>query len=175
MGEVGPTVCRATSASCHIAQQRILLRREAAARIRLRNALLDASLGHWAGHENTFSKGTQEPGLTAEINGYVVDWPRSPSVPTVLPRRAYGRMAETSPNHHWAMDRHLIAPCPDSTRAAGVWQVNTWCLDDRIDEQRELVGLADKPVIPPTDKQLYPALESLRWRQAHQATTCVLP
>jgi predicted restriction endonuclease len=28
------------------------------------------------------------------------------------------------PNHHWAMDRHLIAPCPDSKRRAGIWRVN---------------------------------------------------
>src|SRR6185436_18906803 len=28
------------------------------------------------------------------------------------------------PNHHWAMDRHLIAPVPDDKKRAGVWQVN---------------------------------------------------
>ena len=27
------------------------------------------------------------------------------------------------PNHHWAMDRHLIAPCPDDKRRAGVWRI----------------------------------------------------
>ena len=75
------------------------------------------------------------------------------------------------PNHHWAMDRHLIAPCPDTTRKAGVWQVNTKRLDDRIEGQRELVALADKPVIPPADKQFYPAMESLRWRQEHLTVT----
>lgn len=31
------------------------------------------------------------------------------------------------PNHHWAMDRHLIAPCPDTKRRAGVWRVNGEC------------------------------------------------
>jgi putative restriction endonuclease len=76
------------------------------------------------------------------------------------------------PNHHWAMDRYLIAPCPDSTRKAGVWQVDTRRLDDRIEGQRELVALADKPVIPQADRQFYPAPESLRWREEHLATTC---
>src|SRR5262249_18372826 len=46
------------------------------------------------------------------------------------------------PNHHWAMDRHLIAPCPDMKRLAGVWRVNEARLEDRIEGQRELVALA---------------------------------
>jgi putative restriction endonuclease len=71
------------------------------------------------------------------------------------------------PNHHWAMDRHLISPCPDTARKAGVWRVNTRRLDDRIEGQRELVALADKPVIPPADRAFYPAPESLRWREEH--------
>jgi putative restriction endonuclease len=75
------------------------------------------------------------------------------------------------PNHHWAMDRYLIAPCPDTTRKAGIWRVNTRCLDDRIEGQRELVALADKPVIPSADKQFYPAPESLRWREEHLTAT----
>jgi putative restriction endonuclease len=69
------------------------------------------------------------------------------------------------PNHHWAMDRHLIAPCPDRRRPAGVWRVNTGRLDDRIEGQRDLVGLATKPVIPPYEAKYYPSAESLRWRE----------
>jgi putative restriction endonuclease len=76
------------------------------------------------------------------------------------------------PNHHWAMDRHLIAPCPDTRRKAGVWRVNPTRLDDRIDGQRDLVALADRPVIPPGEEKYYPALESLRWREEHLATAC---
>ena len=76
------------------------------------------------------------------------------------------------PNHHWAMDRHLIAPCPDSKRRAGMWRVNDQCLDDRIEGQRDLVALAGKPVIPPSEEKFYPALESLRWREEHLVTTC---
>lgn len=43
------------------------------------------------------------------------------------------------PNHHWAMDRHLIAPVPDKKKLAGIWRVNEQRLDDRIEGQRDLV------------------------------------
>jgi putative restriction endonuclease len=71
------------------------------------------------------------------------------------------------PNHHWAMDRHLIAPCPDKRRRAGIWRVNVKRLDDRIEGQRDLVALADKEVIPPAERKYYPAEDGLRWRQEH--------
>ena len=58
------------------------------------------------------------------------------------------------PNHHWAMDRHLIAPCPDTKRLAGVWRVNEERLDDRIEGQRDLVALANRPVIPPGEGEI---------------------
>ncbi len=74
------------------------------------------------------------------------------------------------PNHHWAMDRHLIAPCPDSKRLAGVWRVNGERLDDRIEGQRDLVALANRPVIPPSEEKFYPAIECLRWREQHLVT-----
>ncbi len=75
------------------------------------------------------------------------------------------------PNHHWAMDRHLIAPCPDAKERAGVWKVNSqWRrLDERIEGQRELVALSGKPVIPPSEEKFCPAQESLRWREEHLA------
>ncbi len=75
------------------------------------------------------------------------------------------------PNHHWAMDRHLIAPCPDAKRRAGVWRVNGDRLDERIEGQRDLVALGGKPVIPPSEEKFYPAVESLRWREQHLAAT----
>lgn len=75
------------------------------------------------------------------------------------------------PNHHWAMDRYLIAPCPDSKRRAGVWQVNEERLDERIEGQRDLVALSRKPVIPPSEEKFYPAMESLRWREEHLTAT----
>ena len=71
------------------------------------------------------------------------------------------------PNHHWAMDRHLIAPVPDAKKRAGIWHVNEKRLDDRIEGQRELVAIAGKSVIPPGEEKFYPALESLRWREEH--------
>jgi putative restriction endonuclease len=74
------------------------------------------------------------------------------------------------PNHHWAMDRHLIAPCPDGARGGGVWHVSRR-LDDRLQGQRDLVALAGKPVIPPGEEKFYAAIESLRWREKQLATT----
>jgi len=74
------------------------------------------------------------------------------------------------PNHHWAMDRHLIAPVPDGKKRAGVWRVNEERLDERIEGQRDLVAIAGKSVIPPGEEKFYPALESLRWREEHLVT-----
>lgn len=74
------------------------------------------------------------------------------------------------PNHHWAMDRHLIAPVPASNKRAGIWQVNEKRLDDRIEGQRDLVAIAGKSVIPPSEEKFYPAIESLRWREEHLVT-----
>ncbi len=54
------------------------------------------------------------------------------------------------PNHHRAMDRFLIAPCPDRVRKAGVCRVSAR-LDDRKDSRRELVGLAERPVLEPSE------------------------
>ena len=74
------------------------------------------------------------------------------------------------PNHHWAMDRHLIAPVPDGKKRAGIWRVNEDRLDDRIEGQRDLVAIAGKSVIPPGEEKFYPAMESLRWREKHLLT-----
>lgn len=68
------------------------------------------------------------------------------------------------PNHHWAMDRFLIAPCPDARSKAGVWRVGP-ALDSRIDGQRDLVALDRRPVIPPSEAKFCPAPEGLRWRE----------
>ena len=70
------------------------------------------------------------------------------------------------PNHHWAMNRFLIAPCPDPKHSAGVWRVGSG-LDSRIEGQKDLVALKDQRVIPPSEEKFYPALESLRWREQH--------
>lgn len=72
------------------------------------------------------------------------------------------------PNHHWAMDRFLIAPCPDpeSKNRAGIWRVGS-LLDARIEGQKDLIAIENQPVIPPGDKLFYPAIENLRWRERH--------
>jgi len=67
------------------------------------------------------------------------------------------------PNHHRAMDRFLIAPCPDPKHRAGVWRV-TSRLDDRKDSRGDLVGLEARPVLEPSEEMFFPSLESLRWR-----------
>jgi putative restriction endonuclease len=69
------------------------------------------------------------------------------------------------PNHHWAMDRLLIAPCPDEKHAAGVWRINEKRLDKRIEGQRDLVALEGATVIAPSEEKFYPAMESLQWRE----------
>ena len=74
------------------------------------------------------------------------------------------------PNHHWAMDRHLIAPCPDSQHREGVWRISRR-LEERKEGQRDLVALAGKPVIPPGEEKFYPAIESLRWREKQLTTS----
>jgi putative restriction endonuclease len=73
------------------------------------------------------------------------------------------------PNHHWAMDRHLIAPCPDRQHREGIWKISRR-LEERKEGQRDLVALAGKPVIPPGEEKFYPAIESLRWREKQLTT-----
>jgi len=70
------------------------------------------------------------------------------------------------PNHHRAMDRLLIAPCPDPKHKAGVWRVSSR-LDDRKDSRRDLVDLNGRPVMEPSETKFLPAQESLRWREQH--------
>ncbi len=70
------------------------------------------------------------------------------------------------PNHHWAMDRFLIAPCPHPKHRAGIWRVGP-VLDARIEGQRDLLALASQPVIPPREEKFYPAESGLNWREQH--------
>jgi putative restriction endonuclease len=73
------------------------------------------------------------------------------------------------PNHHRAMDRFLIAPCPDNKHPAGVWRVGP-ALDARIEGQKALVALDGQRVIAPAEEKFNPALASLRWREEHLNT-----
>jgi len=62
-------------------------------------------------------------------------------------------------NHHWAMDRHLIAPTTHLN-----WRISG-CLDDRIEGQKDLIDLNGRSVILPKQPKYHPKTKSLRWRQ----------
>jgi putative restriction endonuclease len=61
-------------------------------------------------------------------------------------------------NHHWAMDRFLIAPGGDM-----VWHVSK-LLDDRLEGQQDLLRLRGRSILLPTDDRYHPRKESLQWR-----------
>lgn len=63
-------------------------------------------------------------------------------------------------NHHWAMDRFLIAPCPD-----GVWQTSSRLIAHRSLGEKDLVSLSGQPILPPTDEAFRPSSAALQWRQ----------
>ncbi len=62
-------------------------------------------------------------------------------------------------NHHWAMDRDLIAPAPDHH-----WQVSKVLDPRRSTGERELHELAGKSLLLPKDPAFHPDQEGLRWR-----------
>lgn len=62
-------------------------------------------------------------------------------------------------NHHWAMDRHLIAPSPD-----GVWKVSSTLVARRSPGEKELLDLRDEPVLRPSEEAFYPIQAALEWR-----------
>ena len=64
-------------------------------------------------------------------------------------------------NHHWAMDRSLIAPGVDSK-----WHVSS-VLDDRMEGQRDLIQLNGRTVLVPTESRFRPRKDSLHWRERH--------
>jgi putative restriction endonuclease len=73
------------------------------------------------------------------------------------------------PNHHRAMDRFLIAPCPHNQFEAGVWKIAER-LDSRIPGHKDLAALAGQRVIHPNDREFYPDRKSLEWREARLNT-----
>jgi putative restriction endonuclease len=73
------------------------------------------------------------------------------------------------PNHHRAMDRCLIAPCPHGEYEAGVWKIASR-LDARIPGHKDLAALAGQRVIRPNDPEFYPDRKSLEWREARLNT-----
>jgi putative restriction endonuclease len=61
-----------------------------------------------------------------------------------------------TPDYHWAFDRGAIAPGPDMK-----WHVSKM-VDDRIADNRFLLDLDGKDLIPPKQAKFYPKEEALR-------------
>jgi hypothetical protein len=62
-------------------------------------------------------------------------------------------------NHHWAMDRNLIAPTPDHD-----WKVASILDARRSTGEAELLGLHGKSVLLPKDRAFHPDPAGLAWR-----------
>jgi putative restriction endonuclease len=69
-------------------------------------------------------------------------------------------------NHHWAMDRFLIAPSPQPERA---WRVSA-VLDDRIEGQRDLLDLRNRSILLPREARFHPRDDALAWRAGRLLT-----
>ncbi len=67
-------------------------------------------------------------------------------------------------NHHWAMDRHLLAPVPGRPRP--VWRVSGE-LDRRIEGQTDLLKYDGDAVLMPREARYHPREDALRWRLHH--------
>jgi putative restriction endonuclease len=66
-------------------------------------------------------------------------------------------------NHHWAMDRFLIAPCP-AADGSGIWRASRKLKGRRSRGEEELLLLDGEPVLPPVEEAFKPDPRSLRWR-----------
>lgn len=62
-------------------------------------------------------------------------------------------------NHHWAMDRDIIAPGPDHR-----WHISNLIDPRRSNGEKELHSLAGKSVLLPQDPAFHPDEEGLKWR-----------
>lgn len=62
-------------------------------------------------------------------------------------------------NHHWAMDRFLIAPGPDYH-----WHVSAVLDPRRSSGEAELLALSRKPLLRPHDEAFTPNTDGLKWR-----------
>ncbi len=62
-------------------------------------------------------------------------------------------------NHHWAMDRQIIAPAPDHR-----WQVSSVVDARRSNGEMHLSELAGRTLLLPKDPAFHPDKEGLEWR-----------
>ncbi len=63
-----------------------------------------------------------------------------------------------TPNFHWALDQHIIAPGPDMK-----WHLSK-VIDKRIPDNQPLIELEGKAVICPTKRSMLPRKDALEWR-----------
>ena len=66
-----------------------------------------------------------------------------------------------TPNLHWAMDSHLIAPGPDHR-----WHLSP-AVDALVPDNRWLCELDGKPLVLPRDPRRQPDRDALAWRLDH--------
>jgi putative restriction endonuclease len=62
-------------------------------------------------------------------------------------------------NHHWAMDRRILAPGPDRR-----WHISPLIDPRRSNGEKELGDLAGKSLLLPCDPAFYPNEKGLAWR-----------
>jgi putative restriction endonuclease len=62
-------------------------------------------------------------------------------------------------NHHGAMDRNLIAPCPDHH-----WHVAKILDPRRSTGEKELIELSGKSLLLPKDQAFHPDEDGIKWR-----------
>ena len=63
-------------------------------------------------------------------------------------------------NHHWAMDRYLLAPTIERR-----WKVSPR-MDSRILDFKEFLALDGRELFPPSDLKFSPSDNGLSWREA---------
>lgn len=63
-----------------------------------------------------------------------------------------------TPNFHWALDQHIIAPGSDMK-----WHLSK-VVDKRIPDNQPLIELEGKDVILPTKRSMLPRKDALEWR-----------
>jgi putative restriction endonuclease len=71
-------------------------------------------------------------------------------------------------NHHWLMDRHLIAPGPSrgNDYSKPIWLVSS-LLDNRLEAHRACMEYKGSRVILPREERHYPSPHALAWRAEH--------
>ena len=63
-----------------------------------------------------------------------------------------------TPNFHWALDQHVIAPGPDMK-----WHVSK-VVDKRIADNKPLLDLEGQEIIFPGQQSMRPRKDALEWR-----------